>query len=69
MNLWSDEVIEGKLLLLLTPDEFAQLPEGTVVYSIGGQRQRAGVDECDLETRFGHSAWGLHIEIESDERV
>lgn len=49
----------GKRVLLQTPEEFAQLPDGTELYSIMGKRAVKGVDEIDDDTRGGHLAFGI----------
>lgn len=46
-------------LWLLTPDELAKLPEGTVLESISGKLRTYGADRIDGDTRFGHLAYGV----------
>jgi hypothetical protein len=46
-------------LTLFTPEEIDQLPEGTVLCSIMGDKKVKGKDEIDMDTRFGHTAWGV----------
>lgn len=56
VNLWDDK------LYLFTPEEFEQLPDGTELYSImaGDKPVVKGTDKIDMDTRFGHIAYGVH---------
>ena len=56
MGAWWDE---DKAIWLLTPEEFAALPDGTVMTDIDGEKATKGTDEIDNDTRFGHLAYGL----------
>lgn len=56
MSAWWDE---DKELLLLTPAEFAQLPDGTALTCIDGEVAIKGTDYIDDDTRFGHLAYGV----------
>ena len=49
-------------LCLFTPEEFEQLPDGTELYSImaGDKPVVKGTDKIDMDTRFGHIAYGVH---------
>lgn len=49
----------GEVIELQTPDEFAALPDGTLLISISGEEKVKGRDDIDLDTRFGRIAWGL----------
>jgi hypothetical protein len=53
MQTWDDK------LFLFTPDEFAQLPDGLSLTSIMGNKKVKGKDDIDMDTRFGHTAWGV----------
>lgn len=53
MHPWNEE------LYLFTPDEFNQLPDGTVLTSIDGETSIKGIDDIDMDTRFGHIAYGV----------
>lgn len=70
LQLWDDETDPKERLLLLTPDELDQLPPGTFVNAIHWGKDREGVirkalaTEVDRDVRFGHTAWGLIIEME-----
>lgn len=55
MRLWDD--VSG--LWLFTIEEFNQLPDGTELTSINGWRAIKGVQSIDLDTRFGHIAYGV----------
>lgn len=46
-------------LWLLSRYEFDQLPDGVEVTSIFGKTAVKGVDDIDLETRFGYLAYGI----------
>ncbi len=49
-------------LTLFTPEEFDQLPDGTELYSImkGDKPKIKGVDKIDMDTRWGHIAYGVN---------
>ena len=46
-------------LWLLSVDEYNQLPNGTVLDCIDGKQYTKGKDYIDLDTRFGHTAFGV----------
>lgn len=46
-------------LWLLTPDEFAMVPDGSTLVCISGETGVKGRDEIDLDTRGGCIAWGF----------
>lgn len=54
-----DPSMAGRIINLQTPDELAALPDGTVVYTIFGERKVTGQDDIDTDTRFGRTAYGL----------
>lgn len=56
-NPWNRE--DEDPLWLLTPDELADLPKGTLVHSINGETKVVGSDYIDGDTRFGMTAFGL----------
>lgn len=56
MSAWWDSDHE---LLLLTPEEFAELPNGTELTSIFGRAKVKGRDEIDMDTRCDHIAYGV----------
>ena len=56
MSAWWDE---DHKLLLITPEEFAVLPDGEVLACIDGSTFTKGVDEIDDDTRAGHLAYGV----------
>lgn len=59
-NPWDrEEQHPDGLLWLLTPKEFKELPDGTVLESINGTFAFKGKDDIDLDDRFGFIAWGL----------
>jgi hypothetical protein len=47
-------------LMLFTPEEFDQLPDGVELISIMGDSKVKGKDKIDMDTRFGHIAWGVN---------
>lgn len=51
----------NKELWLFTPEEYEQLPDGIELKSImaGDKPVVKGVDEIDMDTRFGHIAFGV----------
>jgi hypothetical protein len=49
---------DGRWIHLFTPEEIAELPDGTVVISIMGQTLITGRDYVDLDTRSGYTAFG-----------
>lgn len=51
---WDDE----KTLWLVTPEEFERLPDGFELTCIDGDKAVKGRDIIDMDTRFGHIAWG-----------
>ena len=52
---WDDD----SNLWLLTPSEYAMLPDGFVLTCIDGEECTKGVDYIDNDTRFGHLAYGV----------
>lgn len=54
--------LDGRILELVTPEEFEALPDGTVLYSIIGERVTKGVDDIDDDTRAGYIAFGRLVE-------
>ncbi len=68
MQLWDDEAPASDRLLLLTSDEFDQLPEGTIVEAIDGERRQVGDgDDFDRDVRYGHMAWGLPVSMDESD--
>jgi hypothetical protein len=53
MRKWKEE------LWLLTPEEFKQLKNGTMLVSISGVEAVKGVDHIDQDVRSGCIAFGL----------
>ncbi|MAZ47558.1 MAG: hypothetical protein CME65_03280 [Halobacteriovoraceae bacterium] len=49
----------GATLRLLRPDQLSEIPEGTVLTAIDGERVIVGVNDIDLMTRRGHIAYGF----------
>jgi hypothetical protein len=62
-NLWiirlGPELYRGKVIALVTPEELTKLEDGTVLYSITGERVTKGVDVIDTDARGGYLAYGL----------
>ena len=44
---------------LITPEEFANLPDGTILIDIFGGQATKGVDYIDGDTRCGFMVYGL----------
>lgn len=55
MKRWDNE----SDLWLLTPEEFLEVPDGTVLLSISDDTAVKGKDYIDDDTRFGVLAYGL----------
>ena len=55
MRKWSDETN----LCLLTPEEYAELPDGTMLLCIDDETYIKGKDYIDNDTRYGYLAYGL----------
>lgn len=55
MQPWNEE------LYLFTPEEYEQLPDGIELYSIMANDPPVfkGKDDIDMDTRFGHIAYGV----------
>lgn len=59
MQCWdNDGPLDKPRLWLVTPEEFAKLPDGFVLTAIDGDVKVKGKDYIDQDTRFGHTAWG-----------
>ena len=57
MSTW--KLDDGRKITLVTPHEFAQLPDGTALIAIDGERVVKGTDYIDNDTRGGYLAFGL----------
>ena len=55
-NRWT--LTDGRVLMLVTPDAFAEMPDGSVLWSIRGERVVKGQDYIDNDTRAGLLAYG-----------
>lgn len=55
MGAWWDE---EHTLWLVTPEEFERLPDGFELTCIDGEKWVKGKDKIDMDTRFGHIAFG-----------
>lgn len=53
---------DGRVIALLTPDEFAKVDPGAVLLTIMGRRVVVGRDAIDTDTRVGHLGFGPIIE-------
>jgi len=58
MQVWERSIHEENLWLL-TPEEFIEVPTGTVLISINGDHKVKGVDKFSDDERFGVLAYGL----------
>lgn len=54
MVLWDED------LWLLTKEEFLQLPDGTELTSIMGNKKIKGQDPVNFDSRYGHLAYGVY---------
>lgn len=54
----------GSVIYLLTPEQFADLPDGTEVISIMNEKKIKGKDYVDDDTRGGYLAFGLPYDSE-----
>lgn len=52
---------DGEWIDLLTPEEFARLPDGTLLLSINGKEAIKGRDYIDDDLRGGHMAYGTAV--------
>lgn len=59
MGHWWDE---EHTLWLVTPEEFRKLPDGFVLTCIDDTTATKGKDNIDMDTRFGHIAYGASKE-------
>ena len=60
-NSW--DLPDGRIIHLLTPEQFAGLADGTIVLSINGEEKIKGKDRIDQDTRFGFLAWGTELDL------
>lgn len=49
----------NETLYLFTPEEFVQLPDGIELTSIQDEKFIKGKDKIDMDTRYGHMAFGV----------
>lgn len=54
-------------LWLFTPEEYVRLPDGIELTSISGGKRIKGKHHIDMETRFGHIAFGLSDPVTAEE--
>lgn len=57
MNEWNLD--DGRIIWLLTEEEFDSLPNGTKVICINSKVMTKGIDYIDMDTRDGYIAFGL----------
>ena len=51
---------DGRVIILLTPEEFERVPDGVTFYSIFGDPLIKGTDDYfDDDTRGGHLPYGI----------
>jgi hypothetical protein len=50
---------DGRVIYLLTPERFHALVDGTKLICIDGEEVIKGKDYIDMDTRFGHLAFGV----------
>jgi hypothetical protein len=56
MHKWDDE---PNGLVIFTKEEFDRLPDGMEFTAIDGETAIKGKDYIDMDTRFGHLAYGV----------
>lgn len=59
----------NETLWLLTPDEYAALPDGTNVMCIDNEIAVKGTDYIDQDTRFGCIAYGFTKELVASQNL
>lgn len=57
---------EKPILVLITPEFYDTLPDGTILHGIAGTKAVKGKDHIDQDTRGGYIAWGFHVEHSRD---
>ena len=62
MAIWNSS---GKVLLLVHKDEFEQIPDGAVLWSINGNRVVKGRDYIDGDDRGGWLAYGVEVGLDA----
>lgn len=58
-SLTSSDLQEGTVIRLLTPEEWNDLPDGTIVHDIFGREFTKNPDHKDFDTRGGFMAYGV----------
>lgn len=59
----------NETLWLLTPEEYAALPDGTHLMSINNAISVKGTDYIDQDTRFGCIAYGFTKELVTSQNL
>lgn len=60
---WDDK------LWLLTPSEYSEFDDGTILQCIDGTRAVKGVDHIDMDLRAGCMAYGLTEELATEQHL
>lgn len=60
---WDDK------LWLLTPSEYSELDDGTILQCIDDTRAVKGVDHIDMDLRAGCMAYGLTEELATEQHL
>jgi hypothetical protein len=55
-----------RILYLLTPEEYALVPDGVALIDVGGKAYIKGTNPIDMNTSFGHLSVGLWWDDASD---
>ena len=66
MQRWNDEGSDS--LWLITEEELNRLPDGIILECIDGKSYVKGADDIDLDSRFGHLAYGVRRPYEHAEK-
>lgn len=61
---WDNAKGVNPVLMLLTPEEFLFLPDGAILTCIDGSKAVKGKDYIDDDTRGGHLAYGITVELD-----
>lgn len=72
MKVFSEQ--RGSVFVLITPEELAQLPDGTVLqsinhYGIGVKGRKGDEYEIDMDTRFGLLAYGFELPCFNHDKI
>lgn len=61
LDVVAPEKDRGREIDLITPAELSEVPKGTVLVTILGNRVKVGADKVDGDTRGGFLAYGFPV--------